>query len=488
MDWGSDIAVDSTITTSPVVYVLGSAFTSPTSGGDAVISKFNSNGDITAAARFSGTGGMALAVNQNGVYMTGQRPSPSAYVTAKYDLNLNLITSTALAGDASARAIALDNSGNVYVIGSDGTTNAYNYKIVKYDANLVQQGSPVIYDSGYNDEGSGIAVDNSGNIFVTGMKISGTGYSIVTLKYNSSLVLQNTAEYSTNVYYSTNYGLYPKIALDKNSGSVYIVGTVIGSAGSEDPPFRDILLVKYDSSLNQVGTVVYADGFEGTNLAVDAGGNVYVNGNYYNGVVQDAWLVVKYNSSLVYQSNFTDKSAINSMDEPGGIALDSAGNVYLSGITAPTFIQGDWSNFNLRAKRFPPMASATTGVVTGVITYTGSLGPVSASKPIIVVMNPFPDVFDGFVANGTTYQAVTLTASGTFTFTNVPPGQYHLGVILDVNNDSVTTGDPCELYTPGSNAGSNLHSDPATAFTVTAGHLYSTSPNIGFNDTMWVGQ
>ncbi|MFA5795216.1 MAG: SBBP repeat-containing protein [Candidatus Brocadiia bacterium] len=354
MDWGSDIAVDSTITASPVVYVLGAAFASPTGNGDAVISKFNSSGDITAAARFNGTGGTALAVNQNGVYMTGQRPSPSAYVTAKYDLNLNLITSTALAGDASARAMALDNSGNVYVIGSDGTINAYNYKIVKYDADLVQQGSPVIYDSGYNDEGSGIAVDNSGNIFVTGMKISGTGYSIVTLKYNSSLVLQNTVEYSTNVYYSTSYGLYPRIAVDKNSGSVYVSGTILGTAGPGDP-FRDILLIKYDASLNQVATAIYADGLEGTNLAVDASGNVYVNGNYYNGVVQDAWLVVKYNSSLVYQSYFTDKSATNSMDEPGGIALDSAGNVYLSGITAPTYVSGDWSNFNIRAKRFPPM-------------------------------------------------------------------------------------------------------------------------------------
>lgn len=499
MDCGADIAVDNTITTSPVVYVLGAAFTSTTSsGGDAVISKFNSNGDIIAAVRFNGTGGMALAVNQNGVYMTGQRPTPNAYVTAKYDLDLNLITSNALAGDASARAIALDNSGNVYVIGSETHTpaetgNEFDYKIVKYDANLVQQGSPVIYDSGAKDEGSGIAIDNAGNIFVTGMKISGTGYSIVTLKYNSLLALQNTAEYSVNVYYNSNHGLYPKIAVDKNSGSVYVAGTIIGAAGPGDP-FRDILLIKYDSSLNQVGTAIYTDGLEGTNLTVDASGNVYVNGNYYDGVVQDAWLVVKYNSALDFQSYFTDKLSSDSMDEPGGIALDSAGNVYLSGITAPTYIQGDMSNFNLRAKRFPPMITTpTAGVVTGTVTYTGSLGPVSASKPIIVVMNPFPDVFDGFVANGTTYQTVTLTASGTFTFTNVPPGQYHLAVLLDVNNDGATTGDPCEIYTPGSDVGSNRHNDedspyPATPFTITAGQLYTTSPNISFNDTMRVGQ
>lgn len=351
MDWGSDIAVDNTIAGSPVIYTLGAAFTSPTGDGSSILAKFDSNGAITATARLNCMGGMAMALNpQFGVYITGQ--GSSAYETAKFDLNLNLITTTSLAGDASARGIALDNSGNVYVIGSEHHTpsfgNEFDYKIVKYDVDLVQQGLPITYDSGATDEGSGIAVDNSGNIYVTGAKISGTDYSFVTLKYDSSLTLLNTAVYSTNVYIDSNHGLYPKIAV--NSGSVYVVGTVLGVSTD-----RDILLIKYDSALNQVNAVTYPDGLEGVNLALDASGNVYVFGNYYNGSVPDAWLVVKYNSALAFQSYLTDKFGTNTMDEPGGIALDTAGNIYLNGITAPTFNSSDWSNWNMRAKRFAPL-------------------------------------------------------------------------------------------------------------------------------------
>jgi hypothetical protein len=360
MDWGSDIAVDNATAGGPYIYALGTAFTSTTSAaGSGIIAKFNSAGNILATAKFDGVGGMALAVNQNGVYITGQRPNPSAYVTIRCDLNLNLITATALAGDASARDIALDNSGNVYVIGSEAHTpttvgNEYDYKMVKYDAGLVQQGSPVIYDSGFKDEGSGIDLDSAGNIYVTGAKIIASTNTIVTVKYNPAWVTQNAAEYSANVYVDTSHGLLPKIAVDRNSGNVFIAGTIGGSTGPGDPP-RDFLLIKYSPILASPINVNYPDGLECVNLGLDAAGNVYLFGNYYDGIVQDAWMVVKYNSAMVFQSYFTDKSAANSMDEPGGIALDSAGNIYLCGITAPTYIPSDWSNWNMRIKRFSPL-------------------------------------------------------------------------------------------------------------------------------------
>lgn len=146
----------------------------------------------------------------------------------------------------------------------------------------------------------------------------------------------------------------------------------------------------------------------------------------------------------------------------------------------------DWSS---GAVYWTDGCAGTTGTITGTVTYTGSYGPVSASNPIIVFMNPFPDSFGGFVENGTTYQMVSITSSpGTFNFYNVPPGQYHLGVVFDLDDDGVSDGDSCEIYTPGSATGSNYHADPDTVFTVTAGAMYTTSPNISFNDSMWVGE
>lgn len=143
----------------------------------------------------------------------------------------------------------------------------------------------------------------------------------------------------------------------------------------------------------------------------------------------------------------------------------------------------------------PPDTSAT-GTVTGTVTYTGALGAVGASRPIRVVLDPFPNDFSNFSTNGTFEQLTVLaTSPGDFVFTNVPPGQYHLVVALDLDNDGFTDpnpgvagdGDPVEIYTPGNEAGSNSHTDASTAFAVIAGQTYSLSPNLTFGDGMRVG-
>ncbi len=135
------------------------------------------------------------------------------------------------------------------------------------------------------------------------------------------------------------------------------------------------------------------------------------------------------------------------------------------------------------------LTSSTAGAITGTVIYVGAHGPVSSSKPIIVMVVPFPGTFDAFVSNGTTYQTAKLTSSpGTFTFADLPAGQYQLAMILDVSNDGVpTVGDPCKIYTPGNDVGSNNNENPAVAFTISAGQLYTTSPNNTFLDNHLVG-
>lgn len=196
--------------------------------------------------------------------------------------------------------------------------------------------------------------------------------------------------------------------------------------------------------------------------------------------------------SMQYKAATQGPSGVNSLisltDESPGSNCTNGGVKLQVGIDANANGTLD-SNEVTQTKFICNGNTPTTGVITGTVTYTGSLGSVSVSKPIIVVMNPYPNAFDNFVANGTTYQTVNLTSSpGTFTFTNVPPGQYHLVAIFDRDSNGVSIGDPTKIYTPGNPAGSNYHADPATAFSVVAGQQYSLLPNISFDDSMWAGQ
>ncbi|MBI5756759.1 MAG: hypothetical protein HZA12_07525, partial [Nitrospirae bacterium] len=158
-----------------------------------------------------------------------------------------------------------------------------------------------------------------------------------------------------------------------------------------------------------------------------------------------------------------------------GFAIFGGGKylvVIATGFTPNTFIEDDILGGDVYGTFITPIDTSNTGTVTGTVTYAGSLGPVSASRPIIIILNPFPNEFDNLAINGTFAQQMTLTTSpSNFTFTNVPAGQYHLVVILDIDNNGPSDpnpaitgdGDPVEIYTPGNEAGSNFHADPATA-------------------------
>ena len=88
-----------------------------------------------------------------------------------------------------AVAIALDNSGNIYITGrSRGSGTDYDYATVKYDSSGVEQ-----WVARYNGPGNGydigLALDTglSGNVYVTGGSKDTNGYlDYFTIAYSSS--------------------------------------------------------------------------------------------------------------------------------------------------------------------------------------------------------------------------------------------------------------------------------------------------------------
>jgi len=149
----------------------------------------------------------ALTLDASGnVYVTGQSFGPGVdfdYATIKYNADGQQQWVARYNGPANgsdyAYAIAVDLSGNVYVTGqSRGAGSAFNYATVKYDSAGQQQWATRYVGPGNDfDLAYAIAVDESGNVYVTGQSVgAGTADDYATIKYDSSGQEQWVARYN----------------------------------------------------------------------------------------------------------------------------------------------------------------------------------------------------------------------------------------------------------------------------------------------------
>jgi uncharacterized delta-60 repeat protein len=283
---------------------------------------------------------VAIAIDAVGnVYVTGYSVGAGTandYATVKYNAagEQQWIARYNGPGNSEdyAYAIAVDASGNVYVTGdsrSAPTGNAYDYATVKYDASgnqlwVARYNGPANYD----DRARAIAVDNSGNVFVTGYgRVAGITNDYITVKYNSAGQQQWVANY--NGPGNGNDYTYA-LALDA-SGNVYVAGY---SRGSGVDIQYDYATVKYNPAGQQQWAARY-DGPANRNdyaeaLAVDRAGSVFVTGWSWSGTSYD-YATVKYSRAGVEQWVARYNGVENSDDVPSALVLDGYGNVYVTG-------------------------------------------------------------------------------------------------------------------------------------------------------------
>ena len=340
-DEGTGIAVDR----AGNAYIIGQTFSTnfPTqnplqaaNGGgyfDAFVTKLNPDGEALVYSTYFGGNneevGKSIAVDRAGnAYITGQTGSSNfptqnplqAASIGSYDAfitKLNpdgdaLVYSTYLGGSNYdyGNSITVDRAGNAYITGYTISTNfptqnplqaSYGGDVDAFITKLNQNGDALVYStylggSDY-DQGSGIAVDRAGNAYITGQigstnfptqnplqAANGGGYDAFITKLNPD---GDALVYST-YFGGSNSDYGNSIAVDR-AGNAYITG----QTGSSNFPIQNPLQAangggQFDAFITKLNpdgdALVYStylggsnsDG--GTGIAVDRAGNAYITG------------------------------------------------------------------------------------------------------------------------------------------------------------------------------------------------------------------
>jgi len=223
---------------------------------------------------------------------------------------------------------ALDDFGNVYVTGWSYDNVFYDCATVKYDPDgdtawVRRYSGP----GNTNDSGHDIVVDDSGNVYVTGPSYDSVTFrDYTTIKYDSAGNELWVRRY--NGPGNGDDGPWP-MTID-GSGNVCVTGRSNGVG-----TFSDYATIKYYPNGDTAWVRRYngpGNGDDsGFDIAVDDSGNVFVTGFSYDSVTFYDCATIKYDSA-------GNELWVKRYDGPGNgdddgfvIAVDSSGNVFVTG-------------------------------------------------------------------------------------------------------------------------------------------------------------
>ncbi len=291
-------------------------------------------------------------------------------------------------------SVAVDSSGNTYISGVTGGdldgTNAGSADafLTKFDASGNVLWTRQIGTAKF-DGCRAVAVDSAGYIYISG----GTSGSLGGTYAGAGDTYLTKFDPSGNVLWSRQIGTTKSdesfgVAVD-GSSNVYITGTTSGSLGGANEGEDDIYLTKFDSSGNVVWTqqIGTEDDDFAQSVTVDSSGNIYISGGTYgsldgtNAGSVDAFLT-KFDTSG--NELWTEQLGTAYTDGSNAVATDSAGNVYISGITA-----GDLGGTNAGAND----AFLTKYDASGNLQWSRQIGTISDDRSYSVAVDSSGNIF-----------------------------------------------------------------------------------------------
>jgi uncharacterized delta-60 repeat protein len=333
------------------IYITGYT-TDSANGIDIVTIKYNSDGERQWTAIYNGTSNtedksQALCIDQNGnVYVTGYATNTGSgkdIVVLKYTTDGTLLWPITynyvdVNGDDIANAIVINSQGDVIVTGSSmGETSAGTEDMLTLK--LAQGSGNFMWVQRYNgpneseDKAYAITIDDLDNIIITGYVTNLDGnIGLTTIKYSSSGLTS-----WRNIYDSSGYDSYARSIAATPDGYVVSGTTKTGPAeGTED-----YITIKYSNS----GVIEWVKTYDGSSsdisysLVVSEIDNaVYVTGSSMSDTAAgtEDMFTIEYDltSGTVVDTARYDVSA-GGEDVSYDIAIDTSGNVYITGYTAP---------------------------------------------------------------------------------------------------------------------------------------------------------
>jgi len=342
------------------VYVTGKA-DGADNGDDFLTIKYDANGNQGWVKRYDGGVGTDIPVDielfvdsENGntvyVYVTGHSYNDNFrndFATVKYaasDGNEEWVRRyfyfSADKNDKPS-AMAVDSSGNVYVTGTSQGSGGYDiYSVMKYDKNGVELWDTVGYSgpAHIRDIANAIAIDGAGNVYVTGQSDNGndnTGYDFATVKFNAAGEEQWVARYNGTGKRSSEMDSrdYARAIAVDNLGNVYVTGESEGLTTG-----YDYVTVKYNLSGAEQWVARYDGGNNlpdfATAMALDSMGNVYVTGRRgVDGEVSSDYATIRYDNdgNQIWLQRYSGGEVEFATNIPATIKVVDDQHIYVTG-------------------------------------------------------------------------------------------------------------------------------------------------------------